>query len=393
MAEKIHIESFWRSLNKYKEELCGDRVMIRRNEDCIVVVLADGLGSGVKANILSTLTSTIISEMIYSGLPLKDAVETILATLPMDADRGIAYSTFTIVQVFYDGRCYISQSENPDLVMLRKGKVYHPKEENVSFSGRTVKLSQLRLQPDDYIVVCSDGVEHAGMGDANFFGWGVDGLEKFLEANYKPNMEARFVTSMVLDEVQELYRGRARDDSTTACIRILPVTENRIMIGPPRSYDDDEMVVNKLLSCNGKKICCGGSTSTMVARVTGRELRPDSLLNMVPGVPPMGFIDGIDLVTEGVITLQAVDLHLRKAVADGDYFESLLDSTETDGVSQLTRMLLSLAEVTFMMGLSNNPSHDAINWSPISLSAKVSVIHEIADNLAKLGKIVRIEEY
>lgn len=393
MNEVINIDAFWRSLNKHREELCGDRVMIRRNDECMVAVLADGLGSGVKANILSTLTSTIISEIIHSGLSLEDAVQTILATLPMDKDREVAYSTFTIVQVFYDGRAYISQSENPDLLILRNGQVYHPEEEEKEFYGRKVKISQFEVQPDDYIIVTSDGVEHAGLGISNAFGWGVRGLRKFLEESYEKDMMSRVVTRNILDEVYELYQGIPGDDSTVCCIHIQEAQDNRILIGAPVSYDDDEMVVGKLVSCSGKKICCGGSTSSMVARVTGRELRPESLFNMIPGVPPKGYIDGIDLVTEGVLTLQQVDVNLRKAVRDTEFYESLLESQDQDGASMVTRMLLNMSEVTFMVGLSNNPSHDAINYSPISLKAKLGLIDEITECLKSLGKIVRMEKY
>ena len=123
MPDRIYIDAYWRSLNHYGEELCGDRVQIRRSNDCLVMVLADGLGSGVKANILSTLTSTILSEMIFSGMLLSDAVETIADTLPVCSERGVAYSTFTIVQIYYDGAAYIAEFDNPACVVMRNGKV------------------------------------------------------------------------------------------------------------------------------------------------------------------------------------------------------------------------------------------------------------------------------
>ena len=120
---KIHLESAWKSLNKTGEELCGDKVMIKRNKDSFVMVLADGLGSGVKANILSTLTSTIISEMVYSGCSLVEAVETISETLPVCKDRGVAYSTFTIIQAFYNGDVNIVEFDNPSTVIIRNNEI------------------------------------------------------------------------------------------------------------------------------------------------------------------------------------------------------------------------------------------------------------------------------
>ena len=392
-SEKVHVETYWRSANKHHEELCGDRVLLRRTEESLVAVLADGLGSGVKANILSTLTSTIIGEMLYSGLSVEDAVETILATLPVDKERDLAYSTFTIVQVFYDGRTYISQSGNPDLVMLRKGKIFHPAEETKVLFGRKVKTSFLEVYPGDCIVVCSDGIEHAGLGISNSFGWGVRNLEKFLAEQYSEDMNARVMSGMILDYAKKLYMNQPGDDSTLICLRILEPVENRILIGPPSDPAMDDEVVSALVSCKGKKICCGGSTSSMVARVTKKELRPESLADMIPGVPPKGYIDGIDLVTEGVLTLQQTDMMLRRSLEDYHFLEYLMDTQDRDGASMLSKTLLNLSEITFMIGLSNNPSHDAIAYSPISFTAKLAVIDEIMDCLKKLGKIVRVEQY
>ncbi|MGB4661284.1 MAG: serine/threonine-protein phosphatase, partial [Mobilitalea sp.] len=88
------------SINKYGEQLCGDHVdIVEEDENSLVMVLADGLGSGVKANILSTLTSKIISTMLANHMTIEDCVTTVASTLPVCEKRGIAYSTFTIIHV------------------------------------------------------------------------------------------------------------------------------------------------------------------------------------------------------------------------------------------------------------------------------------------------------
>ena len=180
MADKIYIDAYWRSLNHYGEELCGDRVQIRRSEDCMVLVLADGLGSGVKANILSTLTSTILSEMIFSGMLLSDAVETIADTLPVCSERGVAYSTFTIIQIYYDGATYIAEFDNPACIILRDGKVLPHERQCEELNGRKIYITNMLVDPGDRFVTFSDGVLHAGVGMTLNFGWGHDEVEKFL---------------------------------------------------------------------------------------------------------------------------------------------------------------------------------------------------------------------
>lgn len=393
MNEKIHIESYWRSLNKDKEELCGDRVQIKRSDRCLVMVLADGLGSGVKANILSTLTSTIISEMIFSGMSLKAAVETITATLPVCKVRGVAYSTFTIVQLFYNTNCYIAQFDNPSIVVLRDGEVLELKKEDHVIHGKTIHISHFNVKPNDRLVTFSDGVLHAGVGMTLNFGWGQEEVEHFLKTRIKDDDNAREVTRLLLTNVNYLYGGKPGDDSTVCCLQVIEAKETRVMVGPPSDRDDDEKVVWRLLEASGKKVCCGGTTSRIVSRVTGRELTTDSLLDLSVDVPPKGFIDGIDLVTEGVLTLQKVSRYLDNATKDPAYSEVLAQSNAMDGASCLVRVLLESSSITFMVGLSDNPAHDAIAYSPISLNAKIALIKEMAANLKKMGKIVHIEMY
>ena len=393
MSEKIHIDSYWRSLNKKNEELCGDRVQIKRSDSSVVLVLADGLGSGVKANILSTLTSTIVCEMVFSGMNLKEAIETISSTLPVCAEREIAYSTFTIIQIYYDGAVFVAQYDSPSTIFIHNGKVVHEEEQIRTYSGKTIHLMNFLCEPGDYILTFSDGVLFAGLGMSLNVGWGQKEVETFLEEHIKENDSASDVTRMLLSNVNYLYGSCPGDDSTVACLHILEAKETKVMVGPPSNKEDDEKVVHKLLAASGKKICCGGTTSTIVSRVTGKELKTDSIFHMALDVPPKGFIDGIDLVTEGVLTLQKVSRMLKKAVEDTTFAENVILSHEQDGATCLMRELLQSSAITFMVGLSDNPAHEEIAYSTISLNAKIALIKDMAKDLETLGKIVKIEMY
>ena len=393
MSEKLYIDAYWRSLNHYGEELCGDRVQIRRSDDCLVMVLADGLGSGVKANILSTLTSTILSEMIFSGMLLSDAVETITKTLPVCSERGVAYSTFTIVQIYYDGAAYIAEFDNPACIVMRNGKVLPHERQCEELNGRKIYITNMLVEPGDCFFTFSDGVLHAGVGMSLNFGWGHNEVQKFLEESTNTGDNAREMTRILLTNVDYLYDGKPGDDSTVCCLKVIPALETRVMVGPPEKPEDDEKVVRRLLAATGKTVCCGGTTSTIVARVLGKEIITDSILNMRPDVPPKGFIDGIDLVTEGVLTLQKVSRYLDHAAKDPKYEEDLELSKEQDGASCLVRVLLESSWIAFMVGLSDNPAHSGIAYSPISLNAKIALINEMAENLRQLGKVVHVEMY
>ncbi|NLC96364.1 MAG: SpoIIE family protein phosphatase [Erysipelotrichaceae bacterium] len=391
---EIHIEAAYKSLNKKGEELCGDHVMIKRNKDSFVMVLADGLGSGVKANILSTLTSTIISEMIYSGCELEEAVETISETLPVCKVRGVAYSTFTIVQVFYNGEANIVEFDNPSTVIIRDKKILEIEEKHKVINGRNLIIRNFICKPNDYIVSFSDGIIHAGIGQVLNLGWSHEEVSKFLITHLRDNDRAKDLTRLLLINVNYLYGGLPGDDSTVACAKVLESKESRVMVGPPSKVEDDEKVVRRLMSASGLKICCGGTTSNIVSRIINKPLEVDDIISIESDVPPKGYIKGLDLVTEGVLTLQKTNRLLSECVKSNDFLDKIEYSDAQDGASLLAKLLLKEAsEITFMVGLSDNPAHNSIAYSTISLNAKIQLINEMKKNLEKLGKIVNIEMY
>lgn len=393
MNNLIHVDAYYRSLNHVGEELCGDHVMIRRNEDGFIMVLADGLGSGVKASILSTLTSTIISNMMVNGMPLEDAVETIAATLPVCKERGIAYSTFAIINILYNGETHIAEFDCPSITVIRDNERLKLDDEIKNISGRIVHTKKLTVKEGDYLVSYSDGVLHAGTGMTLNFGWGEKEINDFLLKVTKDDIEARDVSRVLLANANSLYDGKPADDTTVAVAKIVKAKNTVVMVGPPSKEEDDKKVVDILRRATGKKICCGGTTSQIVARVMNKEVTTGNLLSTAGDVPPIGYIDGIDLVTEGVLTLQKANRLLTKAKDDREYEENLIYSKEQDGAFKLVKELLNSTKVTFLVGLSDNPAHDSIHYSTISLNAKIALINEMKDSLLSLGKIVNIEMF
>ena len=205
------------SLTKYGEELCGDMVeVIEQGDDDYVVVLADGLGSGVKANILSTLTSKIISTMIANNMPLEMCVDTIAKTLPICSVRQVAYSTFTIVRVIDNKEAEIAQYDNPHVILLRDGKNLVYPESAVEIDGKMIYKSKISLKLNDTLIFTSDGAVYAGIGENMNFGWQRDQIIEFMEEYYRPDFTAKTLSSLLLDQCDKLYGGRPGDDNTFA---------------------------------------------------------------------------------------------------------------------------------------------------------------------------------
>ena len=199
----------YKSINHYGEQLCGDHVeIIEQDDDSTVVVLADGLGSGVKASILSTLTSKIISTMMAAGLSLEECVNTIAATLPVCSVRGVAYSTFSIIHIKNNEYAEIIQYDNPQVILLRNNKNYEYARMEMNIGGKKLFRSLIRLEENDIFVAMSDGCPHAGIGLAFNFGWKIQEITEFLEVMSLSGLTAKNLSTLLVEECDKLYGGK-----------------------------------------------------------------------------------------------------------------------------------------------------------------------------------------
>ena len=376
------IETSWGSLLKWGEELCGDRVELVKQENGVLLVLSDGLGSGVKANILAGLTSKIITSMVTAGAELKDVVDTIASTLPVCKVREVAYSTFTMMQVDHEGNAYLVEFDNPTVILLRNGKrVFIPwVEQNIS--GKQIREAHLKLKLGDVAVTFSDGIIHAGVGRLLNLGWQHENVVQFLEETWQADDTAYDVQHRLLNECNSLYQGHPGDDTTVAALRICVPNPCCVMVGPPVHPEDDEEVVGELLACPGIKVICGGTTSQIVSKRLGKELK--ILLQYIsPEVPPIATMEGIDLVTEGVVTLGKT-LEILEQYEETKDPELLI--AKKDGAHLLAETLVEkCTSVKFIVGRALNPAHQNPDM-PISLSIKLRLVKDISECLKRLGK-------
>ncbi|WP_028828748.1 SpoIIE family protein phosphatase [Proteocatella sphenisci] len=388
---EIYVDAAYESLNHHGEELCGDKVEFVRQDNSFVAVLADGLGSGVKANILSTLTSKIIATMLLGGAKLTDAIETIANTLPVCRERDIAYSTFTIIRVMPDGMCTLAEFDNPLVTLFRDNKMIHLERVPMSVDEKTVYHSSFKAENGDMLVAFSDGVVHAGVGKLLDLGWQYENIVKFISEHISPEICPLEMCAKILNAVDALYMGEIGDDSTVCAIRFKKSNPVHIMIGPPINYELDSIVVEKLMQSKGIKVVCGGTTSQIVSTHTGQDLEVN--LNYEShGIPPVAHIKGIDLVTEGVLTIGKT-LDIIKKLPSMDRSEKVIALYKKDGASRLVKILTEEStEVNFLVGRAINPAHQNPEM-PISLGLKLNLIKEMKSELEKIGKIVNIEYF
>jgi hypothetical protein len=382
---ELFVEFAYAQLPKWGEELCGDSVSYSRTRDFTIFSWSDGLGSGVKANILATLTSRIIVSMLQKNSPLEEVIETLVETLPVCKVRKIAYSTFSVVQVASNGEAYVAEFDNPPIFWVRNNRVMHLERHKHEVGKQVVLDFNIRLQKNDWIIGVTDGVVHAGIGGLWNLGWRWEKIASFLESTVNEHMDAQSLANKIIDTTRKLYQDHIGDDATCVVAKIRLPRRLILWAGPPEDPAQDEKLVERVVHFPGKKVVSGGTTGNILSRVLKKEIRVD-LSSLAHDVPPVGMLEGVDLLTEGILTLSTVLRRLRKPETTAHTIHG------QDGASRLLRLLLEADEILIIGGRAINPAHQNPKLSG-ELSLKARVLEEISEELRKRGKMVTLEYY
>lgn len=383
------------TLTKHKEELCGDGIAFVETPDSVIAVLSDGLGSGVKANILSTMTVQIITTLLKEGIELEEVIKTLGQTLPRCKVRKLAYSTFSILQIYSSGQIHCIEFDNPPVFFIRQGQLQEVEKQSWQVADKEVMESRFQAEDGDTIVMVSDGVIHAGIGNFLNLGWTWKHVGAFLETLDREGREAEEIAQCLTNICNNYYNMEPGDDASIAVLKIRHKHTATVVVGPPSNPEDDGQVARLLKEEPGTKIICGGTTSRCIAREWNEELEVDlSTLNKEE--PPMGRMAGVDLITEGIITLSAAVNLLRKLYAqEEEHRESmgkLIEENAHKGSGQLLQKLFLAHEIRFLVGRAINPAHQNPHLS-VAFSYKLQMVKDIADLLEKAGKSVTIQYF
>lgn len=381
----------YKSINHAGEQLCGDHVdVVEHGENSTVIVLADGLGSGVKASILSTLTSKIISTMISEGLSIEECVSTIASALPICSVRGVAYSTFTIMHVRDNETLELIQYDNPYSVFIRDFEIYDYPKTEMNIEGKKIYKSVISLQDGDMITAMSDGCPHAGIGIAYNFGWKREDIADFMKMLAPAGYNAKTLATMLVDECNKLYGYEPGDDATACVVRIRKRAPMNLLFGPPSHRDDCNRMMSLFFGKEGKHIICGGTTASIAAKYLRKPLKP-SLNFEKSDIPPTAELEGVDLVTEGVITVNRVVEYAKDALGENKEYENW--SFKRDGASLICRMLFEEAtDINFFVGRAINPAHQNPDL-PINFNIKMNLVEELSACLKKMGKRIKVSYF
>ncbi len=382
--ESHYVDIAYHSLNKHGEELCGDKVEMFRSDERIIVVLADGLGSGVKANILATLTTKIMITMLENGAGIHETIETIISTLPVCQVRKIGYSTFSILEIDDAMHCRIIEFDNPPVFVNRNHKPHQLEKKELMIGGKKVKIAEMTLSVGDEITLCSDGVIHAGVGNILNHGWEWEHVAEFMTAQRLPSAEK--LNRRLIDTCNKLYGGQAGDDTTAVTVKVRPPERVQVFTGPPEDNRTDGKFVDAFMKSSGKKVVCGGTAANIFSRELGESIETN-IDYIDPKVPPIATIKGLDLVTEGVLTLRMVLEQLQEI--ERTSAEPIFK--KEDGVSKLLKILYEEStHVDFWVGRAINPAHQNPDF-PNELGIKINVVKDLVEQLGLLGKNVTLK--
>jgi len=381
MNKDFHIEVDVQQKNHEGERICGDVFLSDKfkEENRLIIVLSDGVGHGVKANVLATLTATMAMNFTKEHKDVQKIAEIIMNTLPVDNKRKISYATFTIIDIEQDGLTTILEYDNPETIILRDGQIFRPEWKSIVLEseenkGKKLKSCYFKAHKEDRIVFCSDGIVQSGLGSEKYpFGWGQENYIEFVRRLVKnnPGISADRLSLKVVNMAYQNDQYHAKDDTSCGAVYFREPRRLLICTGPPYYQEKDKELAETVKNYKGKKIISGATTGDIIARELEEEIE-DSFEFEDPDLPPISYMSGVDLVTEGILTLSKV----------ADILKNYTNNTvlKKGPADQIVKLLKDSDEIHFIIGTKINEAHQDPNL-PVDLEIRRTVVKRIANTL------------
>ena len=394
-VKKCHTEVGHLQINHEGEKICGDVFLSQRipEENRVLCVLSDGMGHGVRANVLATLTATISLNFSMEHKETNALAGIIMKALPVCSERKISYSTFTVIDISVESDSVsILEYDNPQTLILRGNRVYQPEWTHVRFKGDAndkrimdIKKCSFTPQLEDRIIFCSDGIVQSGLGKGMTMGWGRNDLMHFLRniVEATPGISATDLAERVVKRAAANDLFKPKDDLTCGVVYFRRARKTMLCTGPPFNIEKDREFARILNEFDGKKIISGATTTEIVARELGRTVTNEERTDF--SLPPSSRMDRIDLVTEGVLTLSKV-AHLLNQVNPNANMR--LGAGPAD---QICEMLLDTDEIHILVGTKINEDHHDPTL-PVEIEFRKHLVQRLAKVLSeKFMKVVIIK--
>jgi len=376
-----HVELNFTQHSKKTGDPCGDVIMYERNTAYTIVVVSDGLGSGVKANISATMTCSRVLELIRRGFSIYDAFKSVVSTMHEAKQKDLPYAVFTVAHILNDGVATVLSYEMPPPVFIANKYASLLNQRSFTLGGEVVYEYECFFNEGNALVLVSDGVTQAGMGITLKLGLTIEGYCQFINKCLKLGSSYSDILFNSICEVASAGKNRFGDDTSVALISCRSGNVLNVFTGPPVDPSSDIKTVKKFIDSDGIKVICGSSTANIVARYLGKKLGVENK-NLSNIEPPKYELEGIDLVTEGAITLNQV-------------YNIIDEDTETfksnTGVCTLHSLFAFADRINFIVGAMKNDAHKDPVFMQLGVLARTAIVPLIAEKLRKKGKMVVVE--
>lgn len=378
--ENRYVEVFFSSYNKKKQAVCGDVVAVERTAGSTCLIVADGLGSGIKANIAAQLTVSRLRELLRLDYSLRDAFRIVVQSLSDVRGSELPYAVVTLARILNTGVTTVLSYEMPPPVLLYHDYASVLRREEFLLGTEIISESEISLGLEDGLFIFSDGVSQAGIGKALREGWGSEGVAEYLQ-----NLEIPYGNQSVkaiIEQARRLDGGQPQDDTTVAFAKLRKGHVLNIFTGPPSLKQNDRSAVGSFLDHPGIKVVCGATTAKIVARELGRNCEMSKVFDS-PIEPPAYHIEGIDLVTEGAVTLNQVYNIVQDDLSEQD---------ERSQVHQLSLFLQICDRINIWLGGAANPANSGLRFRQLGVIPRHELVPLLAERLRGMGKMVVVRD-
>ncbi|MDD3145841.1 MAG: SpoIIE family protein phosphatase [Candidatus Riflebacteria bacterium] len=377
----LHVEIDIAQTAKKDSGICGDAVRSFRTPEATVVLLVDGIGSGIKANIYANMACSRLEKLLESGFSLRKAFSSLVKTMHESRGSDMPYSVFTIVRILNNGEATILSYEMPEAIFVGRHSASVLQRRNFTLEREVISESNLFLESGEGLVLFSDGITLAGIGGKTRQGWNPVEICRFVNDKLAAG-ERKKIHQKIHRHAIDLWGHPCGDDCTVLSVFCRPGKVANILTGPPSSPVDDQKIISCFLALPGLKIVCGATTAQIVARHLGVEMTINAEdTSMIS--PPGYSIKGIDLVTEGAVTLNQL-----YNILDAD--PNFLDPDSA--VTRLFDAIIDADRINFMVGMTLNIGHTDIAFRQQGIIPRIKIVELLAEKLTSEGRLIDIKK-
>lgn len=361
--------------------VCGDYVIVERTQEATTAIVADGIGTGIKARVAAVMCASRLLELIRLGFSLREASNKLVDTMHEARTSDIPFSAFSVCRILNNGHATIVSYEIPPPILINNRlAAYLPKQHFISMGLEMVGEVSCALELGDGILLMSDGVSQAGLGAQYRMGWGAQGAGDFINGCLAKGYDLKEIPGNILSKVKDISGATYGDDVTCVVLFCREAKTLNVLTGPPGNKVHDAKVVKDFMATKGLKVVCGSTTAELVARTNGVKISMNEISNAFHK-PPSYEIPDIDFATEGAITLNQVY----------NILEESADKLDRDSsVSELYRLFHSCDTINFVVGTAANPGHENIIFRQMGVFPREVIVQLLADKLKKIGKLVNL---